>query len=97
MNAGQNADSLTPLFNTDPANTVTSIYEACSFQDIIRQCITKVVKILKHIETKVLEIINVFGHNGKAVASKLTDNDEKDFMHCPQIGEHAASQEEIDK
>ncbi|MCK5517796.1 MAG: protein phosphatase CheZ [Alphaproteobacteria bacterium] len=91
------ADSLTPPVNTDLTDAVTSIYEACSFQDITGQRITKVVKTLKHIEAKVLEIINAFGHSGEKTASKLTDNDEKDLLQGPQIGEQAASQEDIDK
>ena len=39
----------------------TQIYEACSFQDITGQRITKVVKTLKHIESKVEAILAVFG------------------------------------
>ena len=40
---------------------VLRIYEACSFQDITGQRITKVVKTLKHIESKVEAILAVFG------------------------------------
>jgi chemotaxis protein CheZ len=41
-------------------NVVTRIYEACSFQDITGQRITKVVATLKAIESKVGHIIDVF-------------------------------------
>jgi chemotaxis protein CheZ len=40
---------------------VTKIYEACSFQDITGQRITKVVTTLKTIEGKVAHIVNTFG------------------------------------
>ena len=39
----------------------TKIYEACSFQDITGQRITKVVTTLKTIEGKVAHIVNTFG------------------------------------
>jgi len=44
-------------------DVVTKIYEACSFQDITGQRITKVVTTLKAIEAKVAHIIEVFGRN----------------------------------
>jgi len=91
------ADSLTSPVSDDLANAVTSIYEACGFQDITGQRITKVVKTLKHIEAKVTEIINAFGHSGEESESKITDNDEKSLMQGPQIGDLASSQDDIDK
>ncbi|MCK5556340.1 MAG: chemotaxis protein, partial [Alphaproteobacteria bacterium] len=74
------ADSLTSPVSDDLANAVTSIYEACGFQDITGQRITKVVKTLKHIEAKVTEIINAFGHSGEELESKITDNDKKSLL-----------------
>ncbi len=40
---------------------MTKIYEACSFQDITGQRITKVVTTLKLIEAKVAQIMTTFG------------------------------------
>ena len=91
------AGDMTSPVSDDLANAVTSIYEACGFQDITGQRITKVVKTLKHIEAKVTEIINAFGHNGEAVESKITDKDEKSLLQGPQIGSLASSQDDIDK
>ncbi|MFH1158853.1 MAG: protein phosphatase CheZ [Pseudomonadota bacterium] len=91
------AGSLTPPVSDDLANAVTSVYEACGFQDITGQRITKVVKTLKHIEVKVTEIINAFGHSGQAAASKITDKDEKSLMQGPQLKGAASSQDDIDK
>ncbi len=42
-------------------DATTRIYEACSFQDITGQRITKVVATLKTIERKVAHIIGTFG------------------------------------
>jgi chemotaxis protein CheZ len=41
----------------------TTIFEACNFQDITGQRITKVVKALKHIESKVETMIYALGQN----------------------------------
>ncbi len=85
---------------------VTSIYEACNFQDITGQRITKIVKALKHIEEKVDALIAAFGEQvndstgernkvaGKKENEELSE-DEK-LMHGPQLVEKAQSQEEID-
>ena len=47
-------------------DAVTQIYEACSFQDITGQRITKVVTTLKAIEGKVAHIISTFGAEYRA-------------------------------
>ena len=57
-------DTITPRLTPEDAAVmqavVTRIYEACSFQDITGQRITKVVTTLKAIEAKVAHIIDVF-------------------------------------
>src|SRR5690348_1114859 len=45
--------TLPPPVNNKIAGAVTRIYEACNFQDITGQRITKVVKTLKYIEAKI--------------------------------------------
>ena len=87
---------------------VTSIYEACNFQDITGQRITKVVKTLKHIEQKVDALISAFGeqvNNGleekkKAGGETKKKSEERSedevLMHGPQLEENAQSQKEID-
>ncbi len=58
-------DDLAGAVTGEPAaklqDAVTKIYEACSFQDITGQRITKVVATLKTIEAKVAQIITTFG------------------------------------
>ncbi len=69
----------------DPENSaklteqVTKIFEACNFQDITGQRISKVVRTLKHIESKVDMIVAAFGdevrqnHTRPATAEVHTD------------------------
>ena len=87
---------------------VTSIYEACNFQDITGQRITKVVKTLKHIEQKVDALISAFGEqvNDGLEEKKKADGETKKkseersedevLMHGPQLEENAQSRKEID-
>jgi len=70
---------------------VTSIYEACGFQDITGQRITKVVKTLKKIEVKVDEIIHVFEEGKEKPKAK-----EESLLNGPQLKGGGSSQEEID-
>lgn len=75
----------------------TKIYEACSFQDITGQRITKVVNTLKAIEDKVASIIHTFGRSSGVVhpepAREMT---EADLLNGPQLPAHAMDQSDID-
>lgn len=72
---------------------ITSIYEACGFQDITGQRITKVVKTLKHIETQVDSILgtmeSTFSEHGIHIEEETLENG-------PQLPENAISQDDID-
>jgi chemotaxis protein CheZ len=76
---------------------VTRIYEACSFQDITGQRITKVVGTLKVIEEKVAQIIGTFGPSSalpkRGVDRVATD---ADLLNGPQLPAHAMDQSDID-
>ncbi len=81
----------------------TKIYEACTFQDITGQRITKVVNALKGIEEKIDDLLAAFGaDSGQASAKKkqkkksqdeITD---EDLLNGPQHKGDAKSQDEID-
>jgi chemotaxis protein CheZ len=88
---GQNADDL--------RQAVTSVYEACTFQDITGQRINKVVKALKNIEAKVGEILDALSHAPKAPDAAKPDapKDGKTIMAGPAIGGPTVNQDEIDK
>lgn len=76
----------------------TKIYEACSFQDITGQRITKVVNTLKTIEGKVAHIVGTFGAS-TANAQSVTDHvaTDADLLNGPQLPAHAMDQSDIDK
>lgn len=75
------------------------IFEACSFQDITGQRITKVVKTLKAIEDSVDNLLSLFGPIDKGALPEEQDNrteDEK-LMEGPQLDGQGVTQDEIDK
>jgi chemotaxis protein CheZ len=83
---------------------VTRIYEACSFQDITGQRITKVVTTLKAIEGKVAHIVRAFGQpNAEALAElgqvqqAQATGTEADLLNGPQLPANAMDQSDIDK
>lgn len=82
---------------------ITKIFEACSFQDITGQRITKVVKTLQAIEEKVGKILEVvlgktpgvsLAGDGGAVAD---GEDPQSLLNGPQMPDKAISQNDIDK
>lgn len=92
------------------SDAVTSIYEACSFQDITGQRISKAVNALKAIETKVETIVERFGPDPEErerlkeqrradrteADAPVSEMPEEDLLHGPQMPENANSQDEID-
>ncbi len=81
---------------------VTAIFEACSFQDITGQRISKVVKALKNIEGKVSDILSALGHTGTpastpAAALAAAPAGDAALLNGPQLAGKAISQEDIDK
>jgi chemotaxis protein CheZ len=95
-------DAVSETVTGEPAaklqDAVTRIYEACSFQDITGQRITKVVTTLKVIEEKVAHIISTFGASteghGRTASTISTD---ADLLNGPQLPAHAMDQSDIDK
>jgi len=90
-------------------DAVTRIYEACNFQDVTGQRITKVVKALKHIEAKVDMLVTVLGGGalpegaGAAVAEPVeapeilaVDPQSGVPMHGPALPGQGISQADID-
>jgi chemotaxis protein CheZ len=87
-------------------DAVTKIYEACSFQDITGQRITKVVTTLKAIEAKVAQIITKFGVQGEASKPSGTADpatgpsappSHAELLNGPQLPSNAMDQSDIDK
>ena len=83
-------------------NAVTQVYEACNFQDITGQRITKVVKALKEIETKIDALVAAFGAQGgdksKSPAKSAVKDSREDshLLNGPQLPGNSVSQADID-
>lgn len=92
-------------------DATTAIYEACTFQDITGQRITKVVSTMKHIEERIDVLVEALGGPSKGkrkAATKKTAKktatpkgektkvSDEDLLEGPQLGDKAKSQAEID-
>jgi chemotaxis protein CheZ len=101
---------MSPELGGKITDAVTRVYEACNFQDITGQRITKVVKALQHIEQKVDGLLAVFGadlaerHQAELAAQAGTEDEapsddakDKKLLNGPQLPDEASTQDEIDK
>ena len=75
---------------------VTRIYEACSFQDITGQRITKIVAALQAIERKVAHIVAVFSPGTRAARASREPAGPEQLLNGPQLPEAAMGQSAID-
>ncbi len=78
---------------------IMKIYEACSFQDITGQRISKVVKTFQAIESKVDNLVSILGVKVHDYVPNDDDDREGDdrFLNGPQLPPEAISQGDIDK
>lgn len=83
---------------------VTQILEACNFQDITGQRITKVVKTVRFIEDRILAMIAIWGAQAfedlpipsDAATEGGADDGDQNLLQGPQLGNEGISQDEID-
>lgn len=103
-------ESAERIMEADPENmetytgtvndAVMQIFEACSFQDITGQRISKVVNTLEHVEDRVAKLINILGVMDNPTAEK--DKAEKDtdpdkaLLNGPALDGEGIDQDEID-
>jgi len=102
------ASTMVPEQAEKITEAVTRVYEACSFQDITGQRISKVVTALKNVETRVDALLQALGGEGDAAtgevgtpvgeptAAKPGARSDGDLMHGPQLPGEANSQDDID-
>ncbi len=82
---------------------IITIFEACNFQDITGQRITKVVNTLKYVEERINAMIDIWGADSfhdLPAKSESPDQDEdweKQLLNGPQLDNQGISQDEIDK
>ena len=97
LDACECIDGLSASLPDDAASSLQDqtirIYEACSFQDITGQRISKVVAALKIIETRIETLTGRFGAGH--TPTKIAADDP--LLNGPQAAHVAISQDEIDK
>ena len=103
LDAAERLEAISPVVDQEVAERLTdittAIYEACNFQDLTGQRITKVVRVLKVIEDRVSTLVRVFGEE----MGERTEKEEKqvlsdeDLLNGPQLPENATDQAEIDR
>lgn len=81
------------------ATEIIKIFEACNFQDITGQRVTKVVKTLRFIEEKIIALIHVWGIEAFAdlpmPEGTATEGDDG-LMSGPQLENQGITQDDID-
>ena len=90
-------NSSDPDYKTKVDDEVMKIFEACSFQDITGQRVSKVVNVLKQIEERVGKLANTLGVDDKPV--EMTEDEKRKaalFLHGPAIGGPETQQDAID-
>lgn len=110
----ENVEQMEDLLNdlralqTDPAavaildqipEKTSAIFEACAFQDITGQRITKVVNSLQFVETRVNALVSMWGANEltKVGPQKTEEQDEyKRYLNGPQLSGQGVSQADVD-
>ena len=86
----------------DINETIVGVYEACNFQDITGQRITKVVRTLKYVEERIMAMINIWGPEAigeflpKAPDDHKNDDDSA-LLNGPAGENQGISQDDIDK
>lgn len=93
------AENCTPEMKDQLIACTTRIFEACNFQDITGQRITKVVQTLKFIDTKVEALLKALGEEIQrdATAPHGETDEEKALLNGPQLPHKAIDQDEIDR
>ena len=99
-------EKMTPETAERVTEAVTRVYEACNFQDITGQRVSKVVKALQSVETKVHALLQAFGEEsgaeGRQAALATSVNGatpaspDEDLISGPQMPGEANSQDDID-
>lgn len=98
---GENAAAARDTLCNQIANETMQVMEACAFQDITGQRVTKIVSSVKFVEERVNAMAELWGREEiEAMMGALPDDKptgDEALMHGPQLPDDAISQDEIDK
>lgn len=75
---------------------ITKIYEACNFQDITCQRLSKVIKILDEIDSRINNVLKLFGPQLADDTTNLKPAEGSQLLNGPQLPDTAPSQADID-
>ena len=83
------------------SDAAMQIFEACTFQDITGQRVTKVQTVLKDIELKIDGLLAAFGGEsagatGAGEEESSTDRNREDLLNGPQLPGQGTTQDEVD-
>jgi chemotaxis protein CheZ len=79
---------------------VANMMQACTFQDITGQRIRKVLKLLDYIESRIGNLVKLFGGalpEGYVIKPQFGNRPDEELMNGPQLTKDAHSQEDIDR
>jgi chemotaxis protein CheZ len=93
------ADSTSKQLAGDIRDTVITMFEACNFQDITGQRISKVVRTLQFIEDRINKMIEIWGAEAfdDIEHSQAELDMEAALLNGPQLANQGVSQADIDK
>lgn len=76
-----------------------SVFEACSFQDITGQRVSKVLKSIRYVEDRITAIVNIWGKDqiSGINVEAIEKTEDEALLHGPQLKNEGISQDEIDK
>ena len=86
-----------PAISQSVEADIVRIFEACTFQDITGQRITKVIRTLKDIDSKVCGLLGALGQPLENVVTALPRQEHDSLLNGPQLPQNAVSQDDIDK
>lgn len=77
-------------------DATTKIYEACNFQDLTGQRVTKVIKMLTEIDARINHLLGYFGGAGGVAEAADQRSGDHRLLNGPQLPTQAPSQADID-
>lgn len=94
------AAKMEPELAEQVTDAITRVYEACSFQDITGQRISKVVKALQGVEAKVQALLRALGEESgteeRETVVEVPARADEDLMNGPQMPDDAIGQDDVD-
>ena len=80
-------------------NNSSNIFEACTFQDITGQRVTKIARSVTYVESRVNTLIQIFGkeHIESVEIEDEDKTEDEQLLQGPQLQGEGVTQDEIDK